>query len=85
MTRKMVNSFGLKRLNQGVTEINNSVFEDERLSWKAKGLLACLLSKKDNWKINKKELENISKDGRDSITNAINELEKYGYIINVEG
>lgn len=53
---------------------------DERLSWKAKGLLAYLLSKPDNWQIYESDLIKRSKDGRDSIRSGLRELEKYGYM-----
>jgi hypothetical protein len=53
---------------------------DERLSWKAKGLLAYLLSKPDNWQIYERELIKRSKDGRDSVRAGLRELEKFGYI-----
>lgn len=53
---------------------------DERLSWKAKGLWAYLLSKPDDWQIYESELIKRAKDGRDSVRTALRELEKYGYI-----
>lgn len=54
--------------------------EDERLSWKAKGLLAYLLSKPDDWKIYVTELANHAKDKKDSIRAGIKELTECGYI-----
>lgn len=53
---------------------------DERLSWKAKGLLAYLLSKPDDWQIYESELVKRSKDGRDAVRTALRELESNGYI-----
>ena len=54
--------------------------EDVRLSWKAKGLLAYLLTLPDNWKIYVEELSKHSKDGTSSTTTAIKELIENGYI-----
>lgn len=53
---------------------------DERLSWKAKGLLAYLLSKPDDWTIRINDLIKRSKDGRDAVKAGLRELELYGYL-----
>jgi len=53
--------------------------EDERLSFKAKGILAYVLSKPDNWKVIIKDLMNHAKDGRDSIYAGLKELKGFGY------
>lgn len=53
---------------------------DCRLSFKARGILAFLLSFPDDWKFNIKHLETCSdKDGRDAIAAGIRELIKHGY------
>jgi DNA-binding MarR family transcriptional regulator len=53
---------------------------DERLTWKAKGLLAYLLSKPSNWRVYIADLVKRSKDGRDAVYSAIKELETCGYV-----
>lgn len=53
---------------------------DERLSWKAKGLLAYLLSKPDNWQVYESDLIKRATDGRDSVRTGLRELEKFGYL-----
>jgi hypothetical protein len=53
---------------------------DTNLSWKAKGILAYLLSLPDDWNINIKDLQKRSKDGGESTRNGINELIELGYI-----
>lgn len=63
-----------QRTGKNFTIVNNEYLQDENLSFKAKGLLTYLLSLPDNWKIKVLDLMNRSKDGRDSITTAINEL-----------
>ena len=63
------------------TTICNRIFKDKRLSLKAKGLLAMLLSLSDHWDLSISGLEVILKEGKDSIRTTINELIKIGYII----
>ena len=53
--------------------------EDERLSFKAKGILGYLLSKPDNWKVIVGDLVKRSTDGKASVYSGLNELKKYGY------
>lgn len=56
------------------------VFEDERLSWKAKGIIGYLLSRPDNWQVNVADLQGRSTDGRDSCYAGLKELADHGYI-----
>jgi hypothetical protein len=62
------------------TTICNRIFKDRRLSLKAKGLLAMLLSLSDHWQLSIKGLESILKEGRTSIRSTMNELIKNGYV-----
>ncbi len=62
------------------TTICNRIFKDRRLSLKAKGLLAMLLSLSDHWQLSIKGLEVILKEGRTSIRSTMNELIKNGYV-----
>lgn len=68
-----------KRETRYVT-IVNSMFEDERLSLKAKGLLGYLLTKPDGWKVRIKDLMNHCSDGERSIRSGIKELKEFGYL-----
>lgn len=61
--------------------IDKTGLNDDRLSWKAKGLLAYLLSLPDDWTVRERDLAKRSKDGRDSTRSGIQELIKYGYVI----
>lgn len=54
--------------------------DDERLSYKALGLLLYLLSKPDTWQAQQEELVQRHKDGKSSVRSALLELEEYGYI-----
>ena len=53
---------------------------DERLSWKAKGLLAYLLSKPDDWQVYERDLIKRATDGRDAVRSTLRELESFGYL-----
>lgn len=65
--------------------ISKSVFEDERISWKAKGLMGYLLSRPDDWQIIVGDLINRSTDGRDSVKAGLRELIKFGYLRREQG
>ncbi len=62
------------------TTICNRIFKDRRLSLKAKGLLAMLLSFSDNWNLSIKGLIAILKEGETAIRSTMNELIKHGYV-----
>lgn len=62
------------------TMINNHLLHDSNLSWKAKGILAYLLSLPDDWKVYETELVKHSRDGIDGLRSGINELIENGYI-----
>lgn len=66
--------------NKDYTTICNRIFKDKRLSLKAKGLIAMLLSFSDTWKLSINGLESILKEGRTSIRSTMNELIKFGYV-----
>jgi hypothetical protein len=67
--------------NTPFVQIDKTPLQDKNLSLKAKGLLAYLLSLPDNWQIYVSELQNHSKDGRDSTTTALNELIENKYVL----
>ena len=61
--------------------VDNDILDDKRLTFKARGLLAYMLSKPDDWRFYTTELAKHSqKDGRDSIDSALKEMEKFGYL-----
>jgi len=67
------------RHESNFTQLSNEMLRDKNLSWKAKGLLACLMSLPDEWIILKTALHQFSKDGRDGTIAAFNELIQNGY------
>ena len=60
--------------------ISNVTLQDTRLSWKARGVLAYLLSLPDDWVIIVEDLVSRAPDGVDSLRAGLKELEKFGYI-----
>lgn len=69
---------------KGFTVLSNEALKDPKLSFKAKGLLACILSKPDGWAFAVERLQDESKDGLDSVKSGIKELEQHGYLIRVQ-
>lgn len=65
---------------QRFTIVDNSALEDERLSFKAVGLLAFLLSKPDGWTISYRQLASVRSDGEHSVRAGLSELEAAGYL-----
>jgi hypothetical protein len=55
-------------------------FNETGLSWEARGLLAYLLSKPDDWKTRNKDLENQGPAGREKIARMLKELQEFGYM-----
>lgn len=62
------------------TIMSNHHFKERGLSLKAKGLLSLMLSLPDDWNYNVSGLTKLSKDGKDSVMSALQELEKFGYL-----
>jgi hypothetical protein len=66
--------------SQNFTQLSNDMLRDKGLSWKGKGLLACIISLPDEWVVLKTALHQFSKDGRDGTITAFNELVDRGYV-----
>ncbi len=61
--------------------MSNNHFKEKKMSLKAKGLLSLMLSLPDDWDYSINGLVTLSKDGKDSVMNALTELETFGYLI----
>lgn len=66
--------------NSNYVVMNRTALNDKRLSWKAKGIMAYLLSMPDDWVFYMDELVTHASDGKDSFRSGFNELKKCGYV-----
>ena len=69
---------------RGRVDSMSMMLNDDNLSWQAKGLLAYLLAKPDDWKVIISDLEKRSANGRDSVQNILKELQKKGYVERIQ-
>ena len=63
------------------TIMSNYGLKDKRMTAKAKGVLAYMLTLPDDWIFYESEIVKNMKDGRDSIRSAMRELESFGYLV----
>ena len=76
-----MDNVGIK-VRQGTvyTTLNTKVAKDDRLSYKARGIMFYLLSQSDNWKGHVFNIvENSKKDGATAVRSALKELVALGY------
>ena len=67
--------------NTNFTVMSNHHLKNKKLSLKAKGLLSQMLSLPAEWDYSLNGLAHINKEGKDSICEAIKELDREGYIV----
>ena len=60
--------------------ITKNIFEDDDISWRAKGMMGYLLSRPDDWTIIIGDLVNRAPEGRTAVRSILRELEKHGYL-----
>lgn len=70
----------LSRQSVPFSQIANSVLNDKRLSWKAKGIFAYLYSKPEDWDFSAMRMVDDSTDKYDALMTGIRELEKFGFL-----
>jgi hypothetical protein len=66
------------------TIISNYHLKNKEISLRAKGLLSLMLSLPDNWDYSILGLVTLSKDGKDVVMKALNELEEFGYLVRTQ-
>lgn len=70
------------RLTANFTTLSNEVINDDRLSFRARGVLMHLLSKPADWRARSIAIAAQSpREGRDAIRTAMRELEELGYLV----
>jgi hypothetical protein len=66
-------------LTKDFTTLPNETLRDSRLTFKARGLLAMVLSNVNEWVVTAEWLESQADEGRDAIRGALKELKRFGY------
>jgi hypothetical protein len=62
------------------TQVRNAWLRDERISYKAKGLLGYLASHAEGYRLSQAQIVRQGTDGRDSVVSGLAELERAGYL-----
>lgn len=70
-----------KNLQEGYTHVNNEIFHDKNISYKAKGLFCQMLSLPDNWDFKENSIKALATDGIRSVRSGLKELIEKGYLI----
>lgn len=66
--------------NGNYTVLHRAALNDKHLSWKAKGIIAYMLSMPNDWVFYMEELMKHSTDGEKAFRSGFNELKKHGYV-----
>lgn len=69
----------IQKRDNPFVQIDKRPLEESRLSWRAKGILAYLLSKPDGWEVRSEDVLNHGTEGRDAVRAAFQELKAFGY------
>jgi hypothetical protein len=72
------------RASDNFAQISNQALQDERLTYRARGVLASMLSRPPGWTTSAERLAAAGGEGRDAIRAVLRELEKYGYLVRVK-
>lgn len=72
-------------LEDQFTQVPNAWIRDERLSYRARGVLAALLSHTNGFEVSENGLAARGAEGRDAIRKALAELREHGYLATEQG
>lgn len=70
-----------QRASDNFAQISNVILQDERLSYRARGLAASMLSRPPGWTTSAERLAATGAEGRDAVRSALRELEQFGYLV----
>ncbi|OAE37663.1 hypothetical protein [Agrobacterium tumefaciens] len=70
----------LRKRGSGFTQVPNQLINDNRISFRAKGIWALIESKPDNWVFRESNLVGASTEGRDAFRAAAKELIAFGWL-----
>lgn len=76
----MVTNIHKPQLVEDFTISSNRMLRDKRLSFRARGILAMMLTLPPNWRTHAEWIEEMGTEGREAIRTALNELEALGYL-----
>ena len=68
------------KIEKDFTVIPNEIIRNKEMSMNSKMLLITMLSLPPGWDFSINGLKTIVKEGRDTVRNALQEIEKYGYL-----
>lgn len=71
----------IRRARSRSAAIPRSLLDDDRLSYRARGVAAFILGKPDGWRIDARSLARMSTEGRDAVLTALRELQDLGYLV----
>jgi hypothetical protein len=69
------------KLLQDFTTLPNTLLRDVNLSYKARGMLAMILSNRDGWVVHSSWLRENGREGKEAISSGMHELEAAGYAV----
>lgn len=72
---------GHHKFDQAFAQIPNAWLRDPRLSFRARGIMAMLLTHSAGWQMTVEGIARENQEGKDAIRSAIKELEAFGYLV----